>query len=30
MRVTSQNGLRLGNAHQLQHPSGFVERLIAA
>ena len=30
MRVAPQNGLRLRNAHQLQHASRFPERLIAA
>ena len=30
MRVATQNGLRLRNAHQLQHPSGLAERFIAA
>ena len=30
MRIAAQDGLRLRNAHQLQHPSGLVERLIAA
>ena len=30
MRIAPQNGLRLRNAHQLQHPTGFPERLIAA
>ena len=30
MRVATKNGVRFRNAHQLQHSSGFTERLIAA
>ena len=30
MRVAAQDGLRLRNAHQLQHASGLPERLITA